>query len=72
MKLMTSRELASFLLQRIDPPGKHILPADPDFNDCLDGLIMVDVYNIPAEFVNALSRDQSEESIRERFRGEAT
>jgi putative hemolysin len=45
---------------------------DPDFNNCLDGLIMVDVYNIPAEFVNALSRDQSEESIRERFRGEAT
>ncbi len=44
---------------------------DPDFNNCLDGLIMVDVYNIPAEFVNALSRDQSEESIRERFKGEA-
>ncbi len=43
---------------------------DPDFNNCLDGLIMVDVYNIPAEFVNALSRDQSEESIRERFKGE--
>jgi len=42
---------------------------DPDFNNCLDGLIMVDVYNIPAEFVNALSRDQSEESIRERFKG---
>ena len=29
---------------------------DPDFNNCLDGLIMLDVYNIPAEFVNALSR----------------
>jgi hypothetical protein len=41
---------------------------DPDFNNCLDGLIVVDVYNIPAEFVNSLSRDQSEEEIRERFR----
>ncbi|MHC1732850.1 MAG: lysophospholipid acyltransferase family protein [Bacteroidales bacterium] len=29
---------------------------DPDFNNCLDGLILLDVYNIPAEFVNALSR----------------
>ncbi|MCA1740906.1 MAG: lysophospholipid acyltransferase family protein [Bacteroidales bacterium] len=41
---------------------------DPDFNNCLDGLIMVDVYNIPAEFVKALSRDQSEEDIGKRFR----
>jgi putative hemolysin len=29
---------------------------DPDFNNCLDGLILLDVYNIPAEFVNTLSR----------------
>jgi putative hemolysin len=33
---------------------------DPDFNNCLDGLIMLDVYNIPAEFVNALSRGKDE------------
>jgi putative hemolysin len=31
---------------------------DPDFNNCLDGLIMLDVYNIPADFVNALSREK--------------
>ncbi|MCK7538952.1 MAG: hypothetical protein MZV63_52475 [Marinilabiliales bacterium] len=30
---------------------------DPDFNNCLDGLIMLDIYNFPAEFVKALSRD---------------
>lgn len=42
---------------------------EPDFNNCLDGLIMVDVYNIPAEFVHALSKEQSEESVRERFKG---
>lgn len=41
---------------------------DPDFNNCLDGLIMVDVYNIPAEFVNALSKEQNEEDIGKRFR----
>ena len=44
---------------------------DPDFNNCLDGLIMVDVYNIPAEFISALSKDQSGESVRERFRGKS-
>jgi putative hemolysin len=33
---------------------------DPDFNNCLDGLILLDVYNIPAEFVNALSRGKDE------------
>ena len=36
---------------------------DPDFNNCLDGLIMLDIYNFPAEFVKALSRDQSEEEV---------
>lgn len=42
---------------------------DPDFNNCLDGLIMLDVYNLPADFVRALSKDMSEESIRQRFPG---
>ncbi len=41
---------------------------DPDFNNCLDGLIMLDVCNIPAEFVNSLSGEQDDESIRERFK----
>lgn len=42
---------------------------DPGFNNCLDGLIMLDVHNIPAEFVSSLSREQENESIRERFKG---
>lgn len=41
---------------------------DPDFSNCLDGLIMLDVYNFPADFVKALSKDLSEESVRERFK----
>ncbi|MGB8358493.1 MAG: lysophospholipid acyltransferase family protein [Bacteroidales bacterium] len=41
---------------------------DPAFNNCLDGLIMLDVYNIPADFVNALSKELSEESVRKRFK----
>lgn len=40
---------------------------DPDFNDCLDGLIFFDVYKLPADFVKALSKDMSEENLRKRF-----
>ncbi|TNF40907.1 MAG: lysophospholipid acyltransferase family protein [Bacteroidetes bacterium] len=36
---------------------------DPDFNNCLDGLIMLDVYNLPAGFVSALSKDQDSEEV---------
>ena len=42
---------------------------DPDFNNCLDGLIMLDVYKFPVDFVRALSKDMSEENVRMRFSG---
>ena len=41
---------------------------DPKFNDCLDGLIIVDVYDAPPEFIKGLSRELKDESILERFR----
>jgi hypothetical protein len=41
---------------------------DPDFNNCLDGLIMLDVYNLPAGFVTALSKDQDEEEVARRLK----
>ena len=41
---------------------------DPDFNNCLDGLIILDVYNLPAEFVKALSKDMSDENLKRRFK----
>ena len=41
---------------------------DPDFNNCLDGLIMLDVYNIPADFVDALSKDLDEQEVSRRFK----
>jgi len=44
---------------------------DPDFNNCLDGLIILDVYNLPADFVKALSKDMSEENIRKRFKDDS-
>jgi putative hemolysin len=42
---------------------------DPDFNNCLDGLIMLDVCNLPAGFVSALSKDQNGEEVVRRLRG---
>lgn len=41
---------------------------DPDFNNCLDGLIMLDVYNLPAGFVSALSKDQDVEEVARRLK----
>lgn len=41
---------------------------DPDFNNCLDGLIMLDIYNVPAEFIRALAGEQGEEDVAGRFR----
>jgi putative hemolysin len=43
---------------------------DPDFNYCLDGLIMLDVYNLPSEFVSAISRDQDENAVAKRLRSD--
>lgn len=31
---------------------------DPDFNYCLDGLLILDIYNIPSDFVRVLSKDK--------------
>lgn len=40
---------------------------DPDFNNCLDGLIMLDVYNLPPEFIRAFSKDLQEDTVKKRF-----
>jgi putative hemolysin len=44
---------------------------DPDFNNCLDGLIMLDVYNLPSDFVKALSKDIQGDVLRVRFSDQA-
>jgi len=40
---------------------------DPDFNNCLDGLMILDLYDTPAEFISGLSREMNDPSIIERF-----
>jgi len=40
---------------------------DPDFNNCLDGLVIVDIFDVPYETLKALSKEIQDDSILERF-----
>jgi putative hemolysin len=40
---------------------------DPKFNYCLDGLLILDLYNTPPEVIKGLSRELEDASIMERF-----
>ena len=41
---------------------------DPKFNNCLDGLMILDSYEAPGEYIQGLSREMNDPSILERFR----
>lgn len=41
---------------------------DPKFNDCLDGLLVLDLYNIPPDFLRGLSKEVNDDSIMNRFK----
>jgi putative hemolysin len=40
---------------------------DPKFNDALDGLILVDIYTIPVNVVESLSKELNDENLLSRF-----
>ncbi len=40
---------------------------DPKFNYCLDGLLILDVYNAPQDFIKGLSKELNDTSILNRF-----
>jgi hypothetical protein len=40
---------------------------DPKFNNALDGLLFLDLYDVPIETVASLSKEINDESILERF-----
>jgi len=40
---------------------------DPLFNDCLDGLILLDILDVPMHTIKALSKEINDESILKRF-----
>lgn len=41
---------------------------DPDFNDCLDGLMLVNIADIPFEMLENMAKELEESSVRERFK----
>jgi putative hemolysin len=41
---------------------------DPKFNNCLDGLVILDLYETPPDFIKGLSREMNDVSIQERFK----
>ncbi len=40
---------------------------DPGFNNCLDGLMFLDLYDIPKEFIKSLSKEIKDPTLTERF-----
>lgn len=40
---------------------------DPLFNDCLDGLIVLDIYEVPDKIIRTLSEEMSDDILKERF-----
>jgi putative hemolysin len=40
---------------------------DPKFNNCLDGLIILDLYDVPPDFMKALSKEINDKSVLDRF-----
>jgi len=43
---------------------------DPKFNNCLDGLMILDLFDTPKEIIMGLSREMNDPSVLERFRAE--
>jgi putative hemolysin len=43
---------------------------DPKFSNCLDGLMILDLYDTPPEIIKGLSREMNDPSVFERFRPE--
>ncbi len=41
---------------------------DPKFNDCLDGLLILDLYKIPPDYIKGLSKEMDDGLVLERFR----
>jgi hypothetical protein len=41
---------------------------DPCFNDCLDGLMLVNIADIPFEMLDSLAKELEESSVRKRFK----
>jgi len=43
---------------------------DPNFNDCLDGLLVLDLFDVPMKVVESLSKEINDDTILQRFSSE--
>ncbi|MGQ1909290.1 lysophospholipid acyltransferase family protein [Marinifilum sp. RC60d5] len=43
---------------------------DPNFNDCLDGLIVIDLFDVPLKVIESLSKEINDDTILQRFSSE--
>ena len=43
---------------------------DPKFNNCLDGFLMLDIFDIPHDFLDSLSKELNDKSMVERFQNQ--
>lgn len=41
---------------------------DPDFNDCLDALMLINITDIPFELLDNLAKELEESKVKERFK----
>ena len=40
---------------------------DPNFNDCLDGLLVLDLFDVPIKMIESLSKEINDDTILKRF-----
>jgi hypothetical protein len=64
----TSDKLPVLLKKYISLNAKIIgFNIDPKFNMCLDGLLILDIFDVPIKTIESLSKEINDERILERF-----
>ena len=65
----TERNMPVLLKKYLKQNGKIVeFNIDPKFNNALDGLMILDLFDVPTDTISALSKEINDESILERFR----
>jgi putative hemolysin len=68
-ELQPSLSIPVLMKKYLQMNGKIIgFNIDPDFNDCLDCLMMVNIADIPFEMLDNMAKELEESSVRERFK----
>lgn len=66
----TNDRLPVLLKKYLKLNGKIVaFNVDPLFNNCLDGLLVLDLFDVPVETISSLSKELNDESIMSRFYG---